>query len=99
HLVAYEFLGIAEAFAGHHAILADGDGVRQVSAECETGLPETLDVAHETERAGVGEFIAEHAGAHLECHVLAADDGRGKIDLDVEMEAGMGSQLAPAAIL
>ena len=40
--------------------------------------------------------MAEHAGAHLEGKALAADERGREVDLDVEVEAGVGRDLAPA---
>ena len=63
-----------------------------------TGLPQLLDVAHEAERAGAGEFVTENARAHLVLKALTADNRCGEIDFDIHAETGMRLKFAPAAV-
>src|SRR4029078_12879834 len=80
----------------HDLVLADGDGVGEVGTERETGFPESLDVAHEAKGAGPGDFAAEDAVAHFVGKTLLADQRRGEVDFDVEVETSVGNKLAPA---
>src|SRR6478736_5784617 len=61
HLMAHELLIVAKSLAVHDLVIADGDGVGQVGAERQTGLPQFLNIAHEAERARAADFVAEDA--------------------------------------
>src|SRR6185295_9825603 len=52
--------------------------------------------AHEAKGAGPGDFAAEDAGAHFVGKTLLADQRRGEVDFDVEVETSVGNKLAPA---
>src|SRR5262249_32725947 len=93
-LVAHELVGVAKAFAVDDAVVADGNGILERSAERQTGGPQPLNVLHEAEGAGAREFTAERAGIHIQLDFLPADQGAVEVDLDVEVEAIMRGQLA-----
>jgi len=87
--VTYEFFRVTEAFGIHDAVIADGNRVVQVGAQCQAVLPQMLHVAHEAKCARAAQFVAEDARSHFIRKALAADNRGLEVDLDVEMEAAV----------
>ena len=85
-----------QSFAIDHPVFTDRNRIRKIGAQRKTSFPQPFDIAHETERAGAGKLVAEYAWAHFVDNALTTDEGSGEIDFDIEMETGMGSNLAPA---
>src|SRR5262245_9559457 len=96
HLVTHELVRVTQAFIVENAVVADGNGVVQRGTQGKPRLPKLLDIAHETEGAGPRKLVAVRTRRHVEAKTLTSDQRRVEIDLDVEMEARMGSKLAPA---
>ena len=89
HFVTDKLLLVAQTFAVHDLVFADGDSVGEIGAECQASFPELFDVAHEAECAGAGQFVAEYAWAHFISQPLTTDQGRREINFYVEAEASV----------
>ena len=88
---------IAQALAVDDAVVADRDGVLERGAKGEARSPQPLHILHEAEGAGPRQLAAEGTGIDVDLDPLGPDQRRVELDLDVEVEAVMGRELAKGA--
>ena len=88
--MADEFIWPAQALGIEDTFVVKRHSVVERGTQCEAGLPEALDIAQEPKGAGAGEVTLEDATVEIDCLLLAADQTRGEINLDLKAKALFG---------
>ena len=97
--VAHELVGVTQAFTVDDPIIADGDGVFQGSTKGKTRRPKPLNILHEAEGTSAGKLPAERPWIYVDFNPLGPDHLVLEVNLNVETETVMRSELTLGAIV